>query len=111
MSRVFVLDPQHRPLDPVHPGRARFLLSSSHAVIWRHVPFTILLKEVQADRTPQPLRLTIDPGSMTTGLAVCDDTTGQVVWAGELTHRGQQVKENLDQRRACRRARRQRQTR
>ncbi len=37
--------------------------------------------------------------------------TGQVVWAGELTHRGQQVREGLQRRRACRRSRRQRHTR
>ncbi len=36
---------------------------------------------------------------------------GQVVWAAELSHRGQQVKERLDQRRACRRSRRSRHTR
>jgi 5-methylcytosine-specific restriction endonuclease McrA len=53
----------------------------------------------------------IDPGSKTTGLALLNDATGQVVWAGELTHRGQQVKARLDQRRACRRSRRQRHTR
>ena len=49
-----------------------------------------------------PLRLKIDPGSKTTGLAAVNDATGQVVWAAELSHRGQQVKERLDQRRACR---------
>jgi 5-methylcytosine-specific restriction endonuclease McrA len=42
---------------------------------------------------------------------VVDDATGQVVWAAELAHRGQQVKERLDQRRACRRSRRGRHTR
>ena len=34
-----------------------------------------------------------------------------MVWAAELSHRGQQVKERLDQRRACRRSRRSRHTR
>jgi len=53
----------------------------------------------------------IDPGSKTTGLAVVNDATGQVLWAAELAHRGQQVKARLDQRRACRRSRRQRHTR
>ena len=53
----------------------------------------------------------IDPGSKTTGLAVVNDATGQVVWAAELAHRGEQVKARLDQRRACRRSRRQRHTR
>ncbi|MGO8951290.1 MAG: RNA-guided endonuclease IscB [Ktedonobacterales bacterium] len=112
MSLVFVLDPQHRPLDPIHPGRARFLLKSGHAAVWRRFPFTIVKMEGHDEpAAPHPLRLKIDPGSKTTGLAVLDDTTGQVVWAGELAHRGQQVRANVDQRRACRRARRQRHTR
>jgi hypothetical protein len=79
--------------------------------VWRRYPFTLILKEVRSHPVPQPLRLKIDPGSQTTGLAVLDDSSGQVVWAGELSHRGQQVRENLTQRRACRRARRQRHTR
>jgi 5-methylcytosine-specific restriction endonuclease McrA len=53
----------------------------------------------------------IDRGSKTTGLATVNGATGQVVWAAELSHRGQQVKERLDQRRACRRSRRSRHTR
>lgn len=60
---------------------------------------------------PDMLRLKIDPGSRTTGLAIVNDVTGQVVWAAELIHRGQQVKARLDQRRQCRRSRRQRHTR
>ena len=35
------------------------------------------------------LRLKIDPGAKTTGLALVHDTTGQVVWAAELAHRGE----------------------
>jgi 5-methylcytosine-specific restriction endonuclease McrA len=111
MSWVFVLDKQKRPLSPVHPGRARFLLNAGHAAVWRRFPFTLIMNEVRSHPVPQPLRLKIDPGSQTTGLAVLDDTSGQVVWAGELSHRGRQVKERLDQRRACRRSRRQRHTR
>jgi hypothetical protein len=112
MSFVFVLDQEQRPLDPVHPGRARFLLRAGHAAVWRRYPFTLILKDRTAEEQPsQPLRLKIDPGSRTTGLALVHDVSGQVVWAGELTHRGEKVKENLDQRRACRRSRRQRLTR
>ncbi len=111
MSYVFVVDPQRKPLDPIHPGRARYLLRSGHAAVLRHYPFTIVLKDPQPDDIPQPLRLKIDPGSKTTGMAVVNDATGQVVWAAELEHRGQQVKERLDQRRNCRRSRRQRHTR
>ena len=53
----------------------------------------------------------IDPGSKTSGLALVNDATGQVVFAAELTHRGQKIKESLDDRRAVRRSRRRRKTR
>ena len=55
-----------------------------------------------------PLRLKIDPGSQTTGMALVDDLSGEVVFAAELTHRGPAIKHALDQRRAVRRGRRQR---
>ncbi len=111
MSCVFVVDQQQKPLDPVHPGRARFLLTAGHAAVWRRYPFTIILKSAMPDAQPDPLRVKIDPGSKTTGIAVVNDVSGAVVWAAELTHRGEQVKANLDQRRACRRSRRQRHAR
>jgi 5-methylcytosine-specific restriction endonuclease McrA len=108
---VFVVDSEKRPLAPCHPARARRLLMNGKAAIWRRYPCTIILKRAVADAQSTPLRIKIDPGSKTTGLAILNDATGQVVWAGELTHRGQQVKARLDQRRACRRSRRQRHTR
>ena len=37
--------------------------------------------------------------------AIVNDKTGEVVWAAELTHRGEQIKANLDTRRAVRRSR------
>ncbi len=57
------------------------------------------------------MRLKVDPGSKTTGMAVLNEATGEVVWAAELCHRGQQVKEALASRHAQRRSRRQRHTR
>ncbi len=111
MSYVFVVDQERKPLDPVHPARARYLLTSGHAAVLRRYPFTIMLKESKPDVVPAPLRVKIDPGSKTTGIAVVNDATGQVVWAAELEHRGQQVKKNLEDRRASRRSRRQRHTR
>jgi RRXRR protein len=111
MSFVLVVDQERKPLDPVHPGRARHLLTSGRAAVLRRYPFTLILKTVVPDARPEPLRVKIDPGSKTTGIAVVNDATGQVVWAGELAHRGEQVKERLAQRRACRRSRRQRHTR
>ncbi len=111
MSKVFVLDTAKRPLDPIHPGWARKLLSSGQAAVYRRYPFTIILKKEVIEPTVQPLRLKLDPGSKTTGLAVLNDATGEVVWAAELTHRGHAIKERLDGRRGVRRGRRQRHTR
>jgi 5-methylcytosine-specific restriction endonuclease McrA len=111
MSFVFVVDQDRKPLDPVHPGRARFLLHAGHAAVLRRYPFTIILKESMPDAAPQPLRVKLDPGSKMTGVAVVDDTSGQVVWAAEIAHRGDQVKANLETRRAHRHSRRQRHTR
>lgn len=49
--------------------------------------------------------------SKTTGIAVVNDATGEVVFAVELTHRGQTIKASLDARRSIRRSRRNRKTR
>ena len=102
MSYVFVLDTEQRPLDPVHPGHARRLLTCGRAAVWRRYPFTIILKRAVPEAAPAPLRLKIDPGSRTTGLALVTEAgetamtdEGRVVWAGELTHRGQAVHEAL----------------
>jgi hypothetical protein len=111
MSKVFVLDTMERQLDPVHPGWARKLLSSGQAAVFRQYPFTIILKQEVVAPSVQPLRLKIDPGSKTTGLAIVNDASGEVVWAAELMHRGQTIKAALDDRRAIRRSRRQRHTR
>lgn len=111
MSHVFVVDTNKQPLDPVHPGRARLLLRQGKAAVWRRYPFTIRLTTAVEHPQVEPLRLKIDPGSKTTGLAIINDTTGQVVFAAELAHRGDKIKKALDQRRAVRRGRRQRKTR
>ena len=111
MSSVFVVDQQRHPLDPIHPGRARYLLTTGHAAVLRRYPFTLIMKDAQLDTTPQPLCVKVDPGSKTTGIAVVNNATGQVVWAAEVSHRGSQVKGRLDQRRIWRRSRRQRHTR
>ncbi len=111
MSNVFVLDTNKQPLNPVHPGRARILLSSGKAAVWKRYPFTIILKWAVESPMVEPLRIKIDPGSKTTGLAIVNDASGEVVFAAELAHRGQTIKAKLDARRAVRRSRRQRHTR
>jgi hypothetical protein len=119
---VFVLDTQKHPLMPCTEKRARLLLERGRAVVVRLAPFTIRLKDRLGGAT-QPLRLKLDPGSRVTGLALvresetCDPDTGAVerlehgLWFGELAHRGQAIREALEQRRHYRRARRSRKTR
>ena len=111
MSHVFVVDANRNPLTPVHPGRARLLLTQKKAAVFRRYPFTIILKTMPEHPEVHPLRLKIDPGSQTTGLALVNDATGEIVFAAELSHRGQAIKHAMDQRRAVRRNRRQRKTR
>ncbi|WP_126629925.1 RNA-guided endonuclease IscB [Dictyobacter alpinus] len=111
MSKVFVVDTNSQPLDPVHPARARILLHGGKASVFRMYPFTIILKTEVLEPEVQPLRIKLDPGSRTTGIALVNDTSGEVVFAAELDHRGQTVKASLDDRRAVRRSRRQRKTR
>jgi 5-methylcytosine-specific restriction endonuclease McrA len=111
MSNVFVLDTDKLPLTPVHPGRARILLNLGKAAVYRRYPFTIILRTKVEKPAPVPLRLKIDPGAKTTGLAIVNDASGEVVWAAELTHRGAAIKKALDKRRRVRRGRRQRWTR
>ncbi len=111
MSSVFVLDSEKRPLDPIHPGSARWLLTHQKAAVFRRYPFTIILREQRPEMPTAPLRLKLDPGSKTTGLAVVNESTGEVVWAAELSHRGQAITKALADCRMARRRRRQRKTR
>ena len=59
----------------------------------------------------QPVRIKLDPGSKTTGIALVEDATGKVLFAAELIHRGQAIRDALLSRRAIRRNRRARHTR
>jgi 5-methylcytosine-specific restriction endonuclease McrA len=111
VSQVFVVDTNKQPLVPVHPARARRLLSARKAAVYRRYPFTIILKMAIDNPHTRELRVKLDPGSRTTGIAVVDDQSGEVVFAAELSHRGQQIKDHLDSRRAIRRFRRHRKTR
>jgi len=111
MSFVFIVDTNRQPLNPVHPGRARILLSTGKAAVLKRYPFTIVLKAAVAQPELTPLRLKLDPGSQTTGIALVDDQSGQVVFAAELAHRGHSIKEQLASRRRVRRGRRNRHTR
>jgi len=112
MQRVFILDHNKKPLMPCHPARARKLLKNGKAAVYRRYPFIIIMKcRVGGDL--QPIEIKFDPGSRTTGIALVGhfDRGPEVIWAGNLNHRGHQIKRNLDSRRAVRRSRRNRKTR
>ena len=98
---VFVLDTQGKALMPCTERRARLLLARGRARVHRLVPMVIRLVDRQvASCALQPLRLKLDPGSKTTGLALVRDAetialqTGEVQTAAfvlklmELVHRG-----------------------
>ncbi|NET91195.1 MAG: HNH endonuclease [Kamptonema sp. SIO1D9] len=111
MSKVFVLDTNKQPLNPIHPGRARMLLSQGKAAVFRRYPFTVILKQEVSNPKIEPLRIKIDPGAKTTGLALVNDSTGEVVWVAELQHRGFRIRDALTSRRQLRWSRRNRKTR
>jgi 5-methylcytosine-specific restriction endonuclease McrA len=111
VSKIFVLDSNKQPLNPIHPGRARMLLSQGKAAVFRRYPFTLILIHEVLNPSIEPLRIKIDPGAKTTGLALVNDSTGEVVWVAELEHRGFQIRDALTSRRQLRRSRRNRKTR
>ena len=76
-------------------------------MVHRRVPFVIRLKDREGGEC-QPLRLKLDPGSRTTGLAlVRESQQGSVVLnLLELVHRGLAIRDALRQRAAFRRRRR-----
>ncbi len=112
MNRVFVVDRNKQPLMPCHPARARELLKMGRAAVFRHEPFTIILKD-RVGGEVQATELKIDPGSQTTGIALVltGKRSKRVIWAAELNHRGTSVTSALNTRRAQRNNRRYRKTR
>ena len=106
---VFVLDTHKQPLSPCTPGMARSLLKAGKAAVFRQYPFTIILKKKVEAKEVKPCQLKLDPGSKTTGIAILEGN--KLIWAAELTHKGQQIKDSLESRRSLRRGRRARKTR
>lgn len=116
---VFVLDNRKNPLMPCSEKRARKLLESGRARVHRLLPFAIRLVDRHVDDCElQPIRIKLDPGSKTTGIALVresettDAETGEVTTTAhvfnlfELAHRGRQISEALTARRQMRRRRR-----
>ncbi|GES20856.1 hypothetical protein Aple_037520 [Acrocarpospora pleiomorpha] len=106
---MFVLDKRGIPLQPTTPARARRLLKVGRAVVARHTPFVIRLKDrMIADSQVDGVELGVDPGSKHTGIAVFTVQAGERRgrYAVQLDHRGAQIRKKLEQRAAYRRGRR-----
>ena len=111
--KVLVISKTKKPLMPCSPSRARRLLNSKKAAVYRRAPFTIILKD-RSEGDVQPVRVKIDPGSKTTGIAVVGEFPKQgnvVLWGANLTHQGQSVHLRMHKRAILRRGRRGRKTR
>jgi len=114
MNKVFVLDGDKKPLTPCHPARARELLKSKKAAVYRMRPFTIILKRVVENPVVnEKIECKIDSGSKTSGIVVTITANNKcdVVYAMNLKHHGSLIVKNLESRSAVRSNRRNRNTR
>lgn len=103
-NKVFLIDTNKQPLNPISPKQARKLLEKGKAAIFRQFPFTLILKTVVKEPLIYPLTLKIDPGSKVTGISILSGN--EVIWCAELEHRGQIIKNKLTSRCQQRRRRR-----
>ena len=112
MQHVFVVDKHKNPLMPCHPARARELLEKGRAAVYRKYPFTIIILDREGGET-QDTQTKIDPGAKTAGIAIVSNFKRGLVciWAAELNHRGDAIRDALAKRRILRRGRRGRKTR
>ncbi len=107
--KVFLLNSDKQPLNPISPKQARKLLEKGKAAVFRQFPFTLIVKNHIESPRIFPLTLKIDPGSQFTGLAILSEDV--VLWVAQIEHRGQAIKNSLESRAATRRSRRNRKTR
>ena len=110
MQKVLLIDKNLTPQDAVYPAVARILLKEQKAFVHKRFPFVIRLGVVSHKPT-HGLQLKLDPGSVTTGIALVNNESGEIVWGANLFHRGKLIKRKLDSRRALRQHRRNRKTR
>ncbi|MFB9628379.1 RNA-guided endonuclease IscB [Nonomuraea helvata] len=108
---MFVLASDGTPLDPCHPARARKLLAAGRAVVARHTPFVIRLKDRTSEQCEvEGVEVSLDPGSRHTGISVfrAHDGTRYGLYGIQLNHRGGKIRDKLTARAAYRRGRRSR---
>ena len=114
-SYVLAVDQNGHPLMPCLSKRAYYLRKIKRARIYCMNPFTIqIIDRTVKESALQETEMKLDPGSKTTGLALCvkGQTRGWfAVQAIHIEHRSAQIRDGLTSRRQIRRSRRQRKTR
>lgn len=112
---VLVVDSKGQPLMPCLSSRAQKMREHSRARIYRMQPFTIQVLDRLVNKSVlQDTELKLDPGSKTTGMALCVKGAIRgwfVAQAIHIEHRSSQIRDNLTSRRQTRRSRRNRKTR
>lgn len=106
---VLVQNKDSTPLSPCHPARARILLKKGKAKVIATYPFTIKLMYQVKNPVFLPTRAILDVGK-TCGLGVVQEnrTHNLILCKAEMNTRGEQISDNLKNRRACRAQRRNR---
>jgi 5-methylcytosine-specific restriction endonuclease McrA len=107
---VFVVDAEGRPLAPCHPARARQLLDKGAATVEETHPFAIRLVKSVPDGLPVEADFKVDTGSKHHGIALVEVSSGKCLLWGQIDLRTD-IKERMEWRSICRRARRNRNTR
>lgn len=109
---VIALDKNKRPLGFITERRCRKLFEKKRAVMYRMFPRVVIIKDMDARKIENlpTFRIKIDPGSKYDGIAIIDEKDNRIMFAMQIEHRAEQVKKNLDTRRAARRNRRSRET-
>ena len=109
---VITLDRHKKPVGFTTEKRARKLMESRRACLYRTFPAVLILKD-QDIRNLENLpsyRIKIDPGAKHTGIAVVCNETNQVMLTVQIEHRGDSIVGLLQTRKAIRRNRRNRET-
>ena len=112
---VLVVDQNGQPLMPCLSSRVRQLRQQNRTRVYCMNPFTIqILDRTVENSVLQETEIKLDPGSKTTGLALCIKG-GKRGWlavqAIHIKHRSAQIRDGLTSRRQIRRSRRNRKTR
>ena len=107
-NRVFVLDPDGKPLAPCTPRRARVLIDRKRVARRWYGPFTIQLKSrANDDPVQNDTEVRATPGRRTTGIAIVlkTDNEDRTIYQEEIQHRND-ISHRLQERRNHRRRRR-----